>query len=714
MDYPTPDSSLTESGNKRKHPATEGEAAGAIVKKRKEWVFTPLVYSGPHNPTSDLCQRCQTIDFEAIFQLKITRAEGEPVFAFDESTISTIACCPMCHFLAGQPLRRTSRTGCHLRAYRSWSLVADRLKPHEKREFGVVLALCSGPPRKPGPTLCNKGGWGAVLVPSINATRSSSSRKSCMEGHRLFRTSFDFAPLKASLDLCIDTHQCAPRTAPETPSSTKFIDCESREIISLPRGAKYITLSYVWGRQKPSQEVARFIRASKCLPHRIPQTIEDAIVVALSAQQRYLWVDRYCINQYQSDEKHAQISAMADIYEGALFTIVGLGYDADSGLPGISRPFGAQLRFEIRGREYMSTGPTLQHYLERSEWRKRAWVYQEAVLSRRCLFLTPDQAFLTCLRGTASETLPTPIPCDLQNELPWDRNYFNPSMITPPEQRARKTRVNKSTLQAHLTAYRTRSMTYRSDALNAFKGILTRSGLLSWWGVPLRPDVRTTENELIAGFTCGLCWVVRPETKLLTTPGSSACDFPSWSWVSHASRSIELECPLNLYSDQLYWTTVYCPELSVTAKDGAELVRFQEFAKHNTHSLLPESARIMVITTYTMKLHQDLPTYSRNGFCDLEGQSNVSGHAYYDYARDPASHQAWMSATLLLLGICVPSHHSMVDEVDFSIFKDLYVRCRWLMVEEFEGKPARRLGVVFTRHWGVNKCALSRRTIELG
>ena len=97
---------------------------------------------------------------------------------------------------------------------------------------------------------------------------------------------------------------------------------------------------------------------------------------------------------------------MGDIFENTVFTIIALGNNAASGLDGVSRPFVPQLRIESRGRTYISSGHSLQHFLERSEWAKRAWVYQEAVLSKRCLILTPEQAFFLCHKGTFSETMP--------------------------------------------------------------------------------------------------------------------------------------------------------------------------------------------------------------------------------------------------------------------------------------------------------------------
>lgn len=99
---------------------------------------------------------------------------------------------------------------------------------------------------------------------------------------------------------------------------------------------------------------------------------------------------------------------MGDIFGAAVFTIIALGKDAASGLDGISRPFLPRHQIRSRGQTYVSSGHTLQHFLKGSSWASRAWVYQEAVLSKLCLILTPEQAFCISNNGGFSETLPMP------------------------------------------------------------------------------------------------------------------------------------------------------------------------------------------------------------------------------------------------------------------------------------------------------------------
>ncbi|PMD57269.1 HET-domain-containing protein [Hyaloscypha bicolor E] len=54
----------------------------------------------------------------------------------------------------------------------------------------------------------------------------------------------------------------------------------------------------------------------------VPQVIEDAITVVQKLGRQFLWVDKYCIKQWDSDYKESQIQVMDKIYEGAAATTV--------------------------------------------------------------------------------------------------------------------------------------------------------------------------------------------------------------------------------------------------------------------------------------------------------------------------------------------------------------------------------------------------------
>jgi Heterokaryon incompatibility protein (HET) len=59
--------------------------------------------------------------------------------------------------------------------------------------------------------------------------------------------------------------------------------------------------------------------------------------VTVSLGMEYLWVDRYCIDQSNKQNKHRQIQQMDLIYSAAQLTIIAAaGEDLNLGLPGIN------------------------------------------------------------------------------------------------------------------------------------------------------------------------------------------------------------------------------------------------------------------------------------------------------------------------------------------------------------------------------------------
>jgi hypothetical protein len=83
-------------------------------------------------------------------------------------------------------------------------------------------------------------------------------------------------------------------------------------------------------------------------------------------------------------------------------------------------------------------------------------------------------------------------------------------------------------LHGHIEMFSARELTFDSDRLNALRGILSRSPVCSYYGIPFgvdpwRPD-DTARLEL--GFLRSLSWVtILPSNK-------SGPAFPSWSWAS--------------------------------------------------------------------------------------------------------------------------------------------------------------------------------------
>jgi hypothetical protein len=217
----------------------------------------------------------------------------------------------------------------------------------------------------------------------------------CFEPIRSLKTSsIDFSVLKDWLDLCRTMHMrvCnAQGREPKTVEHFRLIDCHIRQIVTA-QNVDYVTLSYVWG---PTEQCHEF---SEQLPTTLPRTIEDAMTVTQNLGLRYLWIDRYCINQKQKGHAYLQMSQMDMIYQNTVVTIVAAaGKDPSYGLPGVSRrERRPQPRARTRSTVFIDSLPNTNSLISNSHWASRGWTYQEAMLSRRRLAFTDEQVYFQC------------------------------------------------------------------------------------------------------------------------------------------------------------------------------------------------------------------------------------------------------------------------------------------------------------------------------
>lgn len=106
-----------------------------------------------------------------------------------------------------------------------------------------------------------------------------------------------------------------------------------RSVVEAPLNCVYAALSYVWGpkHEKCNQQIGNLRLLSV-----VPRTIDDAISLVQHLGWNYLWVDRYCIDQNDDDDKSEQISRMGEIYKGFIITIIAAAGDDDEfGLLGV-------------------------------------------------------------------------------------------------------------------------------------------------------------------------------------------------------------------------------------------------------------------------------------------------------------------------------------------------------------------------------------------
>lgn len=269
------------------------------------------------------------------------------------------------------------------------------------------------------------------------------------------------------------------------------IDCVLKKVVPFELDREFVALSYVWG---PGRGAGQESFQTDLKNLRLPRTVQDAINVVLVLGMRYLWVDRHCINKSDPGTYHHMISNMDTIYRAAPLTIIAAaGSDDESGLSSVSGFVGGQAGCEgtvppWNGIVQLEFSDSTREEWENSVVSTRAWTYQEGLLSRRHLIFRETGVTLRCNIDCVSES----------------EGIF-----------------------AHINEYSRRSLTFPSDSLRAFLGVLKayerlKPPVMHVWGVPLLLD----PTGHIQNPGQGLLWKGNPTCSLSRIQG-----LPSWSWA---------------------------------------------------------------------------------------------------------------------------------------------------------------------------------------
>jgi hypothetical protein len=184
--------------------------------------------------------------------------------------------------------------------------------------------------------------------------------------------------------------------------SRDFIAC--RLVVKrLSENLQYEALSYTWGTR--ARDVLIFV-----VPHPLPDGLLVSEALQMTPQlyaalkrlrwekaSRYLWVDQICIDQTSNNERSEQVMLMDKIYERSKRTIIWLGEEDQN-----CGPFEEMIHFlssesdpkadvDTVGKMFAADRgvgklrqDAITNLLNR-DWFTRAWVFQEAVLSKELL-----------------------------------------------------------------------------------------------------------------------------------------------------------------------------------------------------------------------------------------------------------------------------------------------------------------------------------------
>ncbi|OCL07288.1 hypothetical protein AOQ84DRAFT_398545 [Glonium stellatum] len=283
--------------------------------------------------------------------------------------------------------------------------------------------------------------------------------------------------LEDKMNECYETHNGCPHEASaRLPKGFRAIDVSRRCLVEI---SVYTPSSLL----AASRTTINEMKKEGGLPTLgMPRTIEDAIRVCIRLGERYIW-------------------AMNDIYSSAqLVLVVAYGNSMNFGVPSVSHPRKA-----------------VQHHEDFLGFRFTNVIretYQEAVLSRRRLYVTKNRDFFECEQSMCYED---------QFNMEKSRNdvtSFRPATL--------KDNSRFRSFVRHLEHCTSRKLTHRSDAYNAVNGILTSLY-----------DGKTTFTIGLPrlGFDRALLWFPHVGKNSITRLEIKGVVLPTWSWSSIMSLS---------------------------------------------------------------------------------------------------------------------------------------------------------------------------------
>ncbi|KAI9926335.1 hypothetical protein AWENTII_007112 [Aspergillus wentii] len=320
---------------------------------------------------------------------------------------------------------------------------------------------------------------------------------------------------------------------PENTLTSEFrvIDVRKRCIALVPTPCEYAALSYVWGAasaqlQATTENIHRLSADGSLSSDLLPQVIEDAIFACSALGIDYIWVDRLCILQDEEPRKKDRfLNAMGEIYSHSSLTLVALdGSDADHGLTGVGkvqRP--AYWTRQWQGIHLISEFHGYHEFFRQSKWASRGWTLQEAFFSPRLLFFSDTRVFYECRHREEIQD-------EIEGTVPKLRDLW-------------RLKDSYSKVVRELTQ---RDLTFESDILHAFKGILHTRWGSGYYGLPLNI------------FSDAILWTVDSDSKspVSSTPATYELWLPGYDWTVTINEHVARHAPLGDVFPSWSWSSI--------------------------------------------------------------------------------------------------------------------------------------------------------------
>ncbi|KIX93367.1 uncharacterized protein Z520_11010 [Fonsecaea multimorphosa CBS 102226] len=324
------------------------------------------------------------------------------------------------------------------------------------------------------------------------------------------------------------------------------IDIEYGNLVPLPFEEKddqlefesYATVSYVWGETGSREHTTRMgnIQSRRksgglaSVIETLPRALQQGIRLVHDLGIRYIWIDALCIVQDSSHSWNLNARAMHLIYGNSIFTLsIADDPDATTGLLALDKDRQPKQWIEecADGLHLLLHHPP-EASIEASRWNKRAWTFQERLLSKRCLIFTGGRIYFQCRSTVVSEDI----------FADHDGAGWSLDLVRSPLQMLSQLNIRALWFYTHcVSLYTLRELHEPFDILSAFSGMckLMESTMHSpfIFGLPT------------SHFDFALLWQPIGRSLRLSKPKRSDdpkykdMKLPSWSWCGWENEGIE-------------------------------------------------------------------------------------------------------------------------------------------------------------------------------
>jgi hypothetical protein len=373
-------------------------------------------------------------------------------------------------------------------------------------------------------------------VPSYTLD-SSISRSSSMINFEVIKQYI----VRCNQQYCQDEKHQNPRYGVST--DINLVDIVQMCLVGASTSKRFIALSYVWGEvsglQYTSMNKERLEKPASLehLRGDLPLLVLDAIELVRKLGERYLWVDSLCIEQDNPTHKHNQISQMDIIYRRSLMTIIALSSNKSSdALPGVfSRSIRPIESTEIIRGVQITSSCDISSAIVHNVYESRGWTFQERLLSPRCLLMTEFGPIYHCENGHSDQTW---------EKLVKSRALFSYESFENDLRVGGKLNSQSyySLYESLVQRYTKRNLTFPSDAVNAFTGILAMLGSVNLG------EIQCALPEKFLSRAMHWCPVISKDFK--RNPF-----FASWSWagwIGQISYNGEMDSAHSYWNQNLF------------------------------------------------------------------------------------------------------------------------------------------------------------------